>query len=141
MEVRKETPSLLDAASIATRNEGTTKSGDVGERMESVVPPTPPMSSFTAPKAKRASRLSMWKTNRRKVSSKIYPMDTPVPKSAQSHEVNAVPTAFSTPLQPRKKGLEEKIVDTDEKRNVETSTIVDDITGIKTTKTTMTDRN
>ena len=47
------------------------------------------------------------------------------------------PTAFSTPLQPRKKGLEEKIVDTDKKRNVETSTIVDDITGVKTTKTTI----
>ena len=54
-EVRKETPSMLDAASIATRNEGTTKSGDVGERMESVVPPTAPMSSLTAPRAKRAS--------------------------------------------------------------------------------------
>ena len=102
------------------------------------MPPTPPMSSVTAPKAKRASRLSMWKTNRRKVSSKIYPMGTPVPKSAQSHEVNAVPTKFSTPLQPRKREqLEEKIVDTDEKRNVETSTIVDDITGVKTTKTTI----
>ena len=136
MEERNETPTPLGAALVGTRHEGTTRSTGLDGQLDGVIPPAPPMSPPAASKAKRTSRLSMWKTNRRKVSSKIYPMDTPVLASAQSQEVTSVLTGSSTPLQQRSRRQEEKIVDTDEKRNVETSTIVNDTTGVKTTTTT-----